>query len=35
MIKDSIKLDDLTRMLDEFDIQPLAVSDEEICERLE
>lgn len=35
MIKDSTRLEALTEMLDAFDIQPLAVSDEEICERLE
>lgn len=35
MIKDSTRLEALTEMLDTVDIQPLAVSDEEICERLE
>lgn len=35
MIKDSTRLEALTEMLDAVDIQPLAVSDEEICERLE
>lgn len=35
MIKDSIRLDDLTQMLDSVDIRPLEVSDEEICARLE
>lgn len=35
MIKDSTRLEALTEMLDKVDIQPLAVSDEEICERLE
>ena len=35
MIKDSTRLEALTEMLDTVDIQPLAVSDEDICERLE
>lgn len=35
MIKDSTRLEALTEMLDTVDIQPLAVPDEEICERLE
>lgn len=35
MIKDSTRLEALTEMLDAVDIQSLAVSDEEICERLE
>jgi len=35
MIKESTKLEALTEMLDSVDIKPLAVSDEEICDRLE
>lgn len=35
MIKDSTRLEALTEKLDVVDIQPLEISDEEICERLE
>ncbi|MCQ2184842.1 MAG: RraA family protein [Bacteroidales bacterium] len=35
MIKESTKLEQLTEMLDHYEIKPLGVSDEEICERLE
>ena len=35
MIKDSTRLEDLTQMLDHFEIKPLEISDVELCDRLE
>ena len=35
MIKESTKLEALTQMLDHFEVKPLAIPDEEICDRLE
>lgn len=35
MIEDSTRLDALTRMLDTFEVLPLSIPDEEICDRLE
>ncbi|MDD6150828.1 MAG: RraA family protein [Bacteroidales bacterium] len=35
MIKDSTRLEALTEMLDNYDIQPLSIPDDQICDRLE
>mgnify|MGYP007089395388 FL=1 len=32
MIKDSTRLEDLTQMLDHFEIKPLEISDVELCD---